>query len=284
MTTDTVGWADVNGVALRYKLGGEGPALVMLHEMGGTLESWDDVCPLLRGRQLLRYDFRGSGLSQKLTGTPQLDDLVADLVALLDAVGLPGPVAIAGIAVGAAIGLRFAARYPARAVALVAMSPATGLADHRRRAAIELAERIEREGMRERILERIDQSFPRVYRTDARRFEGFRGRVLGNDPRSYAAIYRMLAKMDLSADLPRIACPVLLLAGHTDQTRPPDQVRALAEAIPRATFVEVASGHVMPMLTPDLVAAQVDTFLTKNGMPARPDSDIISTVGPAKLV
>ena len=33
-------WIDVNGAALRYDVQGEGPAgLVLVHEMGGTLES-----------------------------------------------------------------------------------------------------------------------------------------------------------------------------------------------------------------------------------------------------
>jgi 3-oxoadipate enol-lactonase len=35
-------WIEVNGTSLRYDLSGSGPTtLVLVHEMGGTLDSWD---------------------------------------------------------------------------------------------------------------------------------------------------------------------------------------------------------------------------------------------------
>jgi len=61
---------EVNGTALRYDLTGSGAStLVLIHEMGGTLESWDMVLPMLSAkRRILRYDTRGAGLSQKVRG------------------------------------------------------------------------------------------------------------------------------------------------------------------------------------------------------------------------
>ena len=57
---------EVNGTALRYELSGAGAiTLVLIHEMGGTLESWDFVLPMLSPkRRVLRYDTRGAGLSE----------------------------------------------------------------------------------------------------------------------------------------------------------------------------------------------------------------------------
>jgi 3-oxoadipate enol-lactonase len=276
-------WADVNGVSLRYELQGNGPVLVLLHEMGGTLESWDGVVSRLSGRTLLRFDSRGAGLSQKISGVAALDDLTADLEALLDRLGIDTPVAVAGVAVGAAVALRFAARRPSRVSAVFAMALATGIPPERRQATLDLADRYEREGMRVRVLERIDHSFPAQYRTDPALFASFLGRALSNDPRSYAAIYRMLANMELDQDLPKIACPAMVLAGATDQTRPASVVREVAARIPHARFLEIVSGHVMPMLTPELVARHLDAFLTEVGMPAA-QNDKISSVQPAKLV
>ena len=64
-------WMDVNGTALRYELSGCGETtLVLAHEMGGALDSWDQVLPALNhARQALRYDTRGAGLSEKIGGT-----------------------------------------------------------------------------------------------------------------------------------------------------------------------------------------------------------------------
>lgn len=47
---------------------GDGVPLVLLHEMGGTLKSWDLVRALLPGRASLALDLRGFGLSEKPPG------------------------------------------------------------------------------------------------------------------------------------------------------------------------------------------------------------------------
>ena len=65
---------DANGVSLHYELAGaRGPSVVLLHELGGTLNSWDAVAPRLAARfRVLRYDQRGAGLSEKVrTGIHQ---------------------------------------------------------------------------------------------------------------------------------------------------------------------------------------------------------------------
>src|SRR5471030_1461292 len=126
--TFAMNWVEVNGTSLRYDITGSGPTtLVLVHEMGGTLESWDEVLPALNiGRRVLRYDTRGAGLSEKLKGTVTWNQMADDLAGLLDALGITGKVALAGIAVGAAIAVHFAVRYPDRAVALVLHGPAVG--------------------------------------------------------------------------------------------------------------------------------------------------------------
>src|SRR5215207_11206638 len=97
-------FVEVNGTALRYEMSGDGPStLVLIHEMGGTLESWDLVVPLLSPRRnILRYDTRGAGLSQKVRGALSIDTMADDLVALMDRLGIAGKVALAGMAVGGA--------------------------------------------------------------------------------------------------------------------------------------------------------------------------------------
>ena len=55
-------WLDANGISIRFELAGHGPSVVLLHEMGGTLESWDGIFPALSARsRTLRYDQRGFG-------------------------------------------------------------------------------------------------------------------------------------------------------------------------------------------------------------------------------
>ena len=127
---------ELDGLTLRYELSGKGDrTLVLVHEMGGSLESWDDVAPrFAESRRVLRYDTRGAGMSQKVRGQLGIDTMADDIAALLDALGIVGRVALAGIAVGGAIALHFAARHSERTSAVAVGSPAIGIAPDRRAA------------------------------------------------------------------------------------------------------------------------------------------------------
>jgi 3-oxoadipate enol-lactonase len=256
---------EVNGTALRYDLhdraGPGAPVLVLIHEVGGTLENWDLVLPLLVGKRcVLRYDTRGAGLSQKVRPPLSIDTMVDDLAALLDALGVAGKVALAGVAVGGAIALHAAVRRPERVAAVAVSSPAIGIAPDRRPGVLVRVERMEREGLHA-VAESLDAGYPPALRGDAARFAAFRARWLGNDPASYGAIYRMLAAMDLESELACIACPALVLAGALDGTRPPALVEPVARAIPGARYAVLETGHYAPVQTPELYAATLADFL-----------------------
>jgi 3-oxoadipate enol-lactonase len=258
---------EANGVGLRYELTGNGErTVVLVHEMGGSLESWDDVAPRLatRGR-VLRYDTRGAGLSEKVRGVLSIDTMVDDLAALIDALGITGRVALAGIAVGGAIALHAAARLPQRISAAVVGSPATGIAAERRAAVLARVDAIERQGMRSVVDDSMANGYAPELRTDAARFAAFRARWLGNDPASYAAIYRMLAGMDLQEELATIGCPVLVLGGALDRVRPPALAEPVARSIPGARYQVLRTGHYMSVATPELVATAIATFLDEVG-------------------
>ncbi len=262
-----IDWIDAGGVTLRYDLAGTGAsALVLVHEMGGTLESWDYVLPdLARGRRVLRYDTRGAGQSEKARGNLTFDIMADDLAGLLQALGITGKVALAGCAVGAGIALRFAARFPGQVAALVAMSPALGLDAERREAALARAAQAEREGMRAVVEQSFAGSYPPQVRHDAEQFRKFRARWLANDPASYAAIYRMLAGSAPDHDPPLIACPTLVVAGTHDLLRPPAVVEPIARAITGAHYRILDTGHFMATQTPGPVGVAIGEFLLTVG-------------------
>jgi 3-oxoadipate enol-lactonase len=258
---------EANGIGLRYELSGKGECtLVLVHEMGGSLESWDDVVPRFTGsRRVLRYDTRGAGLSQKVRGELHLDTMADDIASLLDHTGISGKVALAGIAVGGAIALHFAARYPERTSAVAVGSPATGIAPERRAAALERLASIESIGMGFAVEESMRNGYAPELRGDLKRFEQFRARWLGNDPSSYAAVWRMLAGAEMQHELAGLRCPVLVIGGSLDRVRPPKLAQAIADAIPGARYTELETGHYMSVQTPDLIYARIDEFLNSAG-------------------
>jgi 3-oxoadipate enol-lactonase len=257
-------WVEVNGTSLRCELTGSGKTtLVLVHEMGGTLESWDRVMPTLTNtRQVLRYDTRGAGQSEKLGGKVTWNEMADDIAALLDAHRITGKVAIAGTAVGAGIALHFAVRHSARTAVLVISSPALGVSGDRRQGTLDRAVAIEAKGMRSVVESSLANSYPPVVRHDAEEFRRFRARWLANDPQSFAEISRMLAEENISDETARVACPTLLIGCRHDALRPPAAVEALAKQVPGAQYIEMNSGHFAAVQTPGLMAQAIHQFVS----------------------
>lgn len=264
-------WTEVNGVALRYELAcAQAPTLVLIHEMGGSLESWDHVCANLAGQfNILRYDTRGAGLSEKVTAPLSLDDHVEDLAQLLARLKIEGPLAIAGVAVGAAIGIHFAARYRQRVSHLIALSPACGIADPARSATLECAAMIRQQGVRQVIARFLEQTWPPALRTDSQAFSTFNQRWLGADPESFAATLAMLAHMNLNDDLPRLPERTLFVAGQYDALRPPAEIDRLAGFAAHIEALHVASGHFMPLQSPLWVTTLLKHYILERHAGAR---------------
>jgi len=260
-------WIEVNGTSLRYELSGSGKTtLVLVHEMGGMLDSWDRVLSGLNNvRQVLRYDTRGAGLSEKIDGRVTFDDMADDVAALLDALGIKGKVALAGTAVGAAIAIHFAVRHAARTGALVVTSPATGVAADRRQATLDRAAAAETQGMRALVEQSLANSYPPEVRHDAEEFRKFRARWLANDPQSFGAINRMLADSTVTDELPRIDCPTLVIGCTHDKLRPPSAIEPMAKQISGAEYLEINSGHFAGIQTPGLVSQAFHSFLFAHG-------------------
>ncbi|GGE50121.1 alpha/beta hydrolase [Primorskyibacter flagellatus] len=259
-----IDYADVNGVALRYALRESGrPRLVLIHEMGGTMENWDEAAAILADHfDILTYDTRGAGLSEKIAGDVSIDDLAADAEALLAHVGWTGPVLVAGTAIGAATGIRLALRAEGRVAGLACLSPALGVDPAKREGTLDAARRLVDLGVRAATDPRWDVVWPPDLRDVPARAAAVRCRKLGNDPESFAALYRMVAGMDVAADLPQLACPVLFVAGRRDGTRPPEYVRSLAAQIAGARYEEIETGHVMQAMAPEQTAGTLLRFFS----------------------
>jgi 3-oxoadipate enol-lactonase len=253
---------EANGVSLRYMVEGIGKPIVLIHEMGGTLESWGLLAPLLASqRRVVRYDTRGAGFSEKIRDTLSIDTMTDDLIALLDGLGITGKVALAGTAVGGAIALHTAFRHPDRVAAVIVSSPATSIPAENRAAVLGRIDAMERDGMRSAFEATATNSYPPELRTDMARYEGFKARWLANDATSYAAIYRMLVHMDLAEELPRIRCPALVIGGELDRGRPPARVEPIAKAIPGARYKVLPVGHYAGLQKPEVMATEIGQFL-----------------------
>jgi pimeloyl-ACP methyl ester carboxylesterase len=254
---------EVNGAAIRYALSGNGPqTLVLFHELGGSLESWNGLVPLLpENLTVLRADMRGAGMSEKVSGTLDFGLVVDDMVALLDALGIAGKVNVAGAAVGGAIAVHFAIRHPNRTAKLILICPALGVPPEQHAEALGIADTADEKGMRAITSDVFPKAFPDHLWTNDDEKRKSRARWLGADPKGYAAAYRTLVSAETRKELADVACPVLALAGKYDPYWTPKMIEAATKIVRDVRFETVEAGHFMSIQNPDRVAAAIRPFL-----------------------
>jgi 3-oxoadipate enol-lactonase len=259
-----VPFIDANGVSLHYELAGmRGPSVVLLHELGGTLNSWNKVAPrLAQNYRVLHYDQRGSGLSEKVRQDFSNDILVEDFEALAKALHLAPPYHFVTVAAAATQALRFLEKHPADVGSLTLCNPAPGVDPSRAAVLDERAAFAMREGMRASLPTTLDISYPKML-GDPDDYEAYRGRYLGNDPVGFGLGFRTLARTNMLHMLPKVSCPTMVVAGRHDTVRPHAGTADLAKKIPGARFELIEAGHFMPTQGPEPLIALLEDFLPK---------------------
>jgi len=254
-------WITANSISIHYELCGKsGPTVVLLHEMGGSLDSWDKVAPGLSGNfRVLRYDQRGAGLTEKVRQPFSNETATDDLDGLLKELKLDPRFHVVAVAAASTQAMLFRERHPDQVASLVLCNPALGVDPSRAGALNDRADQAEREGMRGVLAITLDKSYPPEL-TDRETYENYRGRYLGNDPVGFAHANRMFARTNVNALLPNIKCPTMVVAGRQDTVRPLAGSQEIAGKIPGARFEAIDAGHFMPTTSPAALLGLLKDF------------------------
>jgi 3-oxoadipate enol-lactonase len=252
---------EIGGARFRCDVAGQGDDwLVLLHELGGSLESWSPAVPeLAKHFRVLRHDMRGSGQSEKLRGDFRIDTLVSDVRAMLDHFGIAS-CHLAGTAIGSGIGIRFAAANPQRVKSLVLAAPVMGVVPERKVYLRDRAALVAKEGMQAVADDTLSRSYPPVVIRDKAAYDAYRARFLANDPESYAALNRAFIDFDAVPDLSKLQCPVLVIAGQHDGLRTPEEGARVAAQIKDARLVVIDAAHIAPTQAPGELAREMVEF------------------------
>ena len=258
-------WTTANGISVHYQLAGQsGPVVVLLHEMGGTLESWDAVAPgLAEHYRVVRFDQRGAGLTEKVRKQFTNDQAVDDLEGVLRNLDLKPPYRFVCVAAASTQVLRFLERHPDQVASIVLCNPAPGVDPSRAGALNERADLAEREGMAGVMGITLDKSYPPTLGEPAA-YEAYRGRYLANDPVGFGLAHRMLAMTNMLHMLPKVSVPAMVVAGKHDTVRPPAGTEELARKIPGARFELIEeAGHFLPTTGPKTLLRLLLDFFKK---------------------
>lgn len=113
---------------LHVRVGGSGPAVVLIHGFGDTGDMWSPLAAeLAKDHRVVVPDLRGLGLSSKPEGGYDKKTQAADIRAVLDKLGI-AEADIVGHDIGTMVAYAYAARYPAQTRKLVVMdAPVPGI-------------------------------------------------------------------------------------------------------------------------------------------------------------
>jgi pimeloyl-ACP methyl ester carboxylesterase len=268
----------VHGTHLHYEdTGGSGEPVLFLHGFlfdGRQYEA--QVAALGNQYRCLTLDFRGQGRSAASPGGYQTEQLTADVLAVIRALGI-APVHLAGLSMGGFAAMRIAARQPAAVRSLILLN--TSAAAHPRgkvpgHLALTAVGRVA--GVSGRLLtSRIEaEMYGPAFRGDpagASQREAWNRRWARADrPALAKTMLGIMLRPDVRGELGDIRAPTLIIAGGADTSLPPRFSHEMHSLIAGSQLVELpGTGHSSPIEDPDGVTMALREFLA--AYPGLPD-------------
>ncbi|MDB4907459.1 MAG: putative esterase [Gemmatimonadetes bacterium] len=242
---------------------GSGPTLLFIHGLGSSTEDWEAQVPFFADRyRVVTYDVRGHGRTTKPREKYSLQQFSDDAAALVEQLG-DAPVHVVGLSMGGMIAFQLAADRPdlVRTLTVVNSGPEMVLRTFAQKFAIfQRRWIVQMMGLRKWGAVLADRLLP------GDEFVALRGKIVErwarNDKRSYLRALRALVGWTVTARLPAITQPTLILTADMDYTPIPWK-QHYTSLIPGARLVIIPNTrHFLPLERPELFNRALDEFLT----------------------
>lgn len=246
---------------------GEGDAVVCLHGLGGSSNTWTPLMPALAGFRVIRPDLPGSGRSGEAGGELSIESLAECVATVCQKLGV-SRAHVLGHSMGTIVAQHLAVLQPRLVRSLALFGPLIAPPDTARaniRARGEKARSEGLRGMHEIALALVQAATS----ADTRQRQPVavayvRESLMRQDPEGYARNCAALAATT-PAEVQRIEAPTLLVTGDEDGVAPPQAVRAMAERFTAAPAVRTVvlnrCGHWTPVERPEECARELRQFL-----------------------
>jgi pimeloyl-ACP methyl ester carboxylesterase len=247
---------------------GEGDAVVCVHGLGGTSNTWTALMPALAGYRVVRLDLPGSGRSHAVSGPLSIERLADAVLAACSRLNITRA-HLLGHSMGTIVCQHLAAAHPKLVRSMALFGPLIAPPEPARAAMRTRAGKARGEGLAgmqeiaQTLMNAATSADSRQRSPAAAAF--VRESLMRQDPEGYARNCEALADAKPAA-VERIEAPTLLVSGDEDTVAPPQAVRAMAE---RFTGVKAGvravvlnrCGHWTPIERPDECMRELRGFL-----------------------
>lgn len=255
-----------NGLDVHFERTGEGPHLLFISGTGGDLRARPNVLdgPFAKSFDLVAYDQRGLGQTEKPDQPYSMADYADDAAGLMDALGWEMALVI-GVSFGGMVAQNLIVRHPHRVSRLVLACTSPGGAGGSSFPFHEI-DHLRGEARARRLLPvndtRLDDAWARanperfteaIAQTSVDPFAGEPGREMGARRQIEAR-----AGHDVWEALPRVRVPVMIAAGRFDGIAPPPSQLNLALALRGSVLRFFEGGHMFMLQDRTAVPAMID--------------------------
>jgi len=246
-----------------YWIEGDGPPVFFVHGIGARRQGWSRLIELIKADfRCVSYDLRGHGESPIPAGKFGLDELVADLEALRQRLGIE-KAHIVGHSLGGMIGPAYARAYPDRVLSLGLLSTAAFRTEDDSAKVRGVVTAMEKNGIAQTLDTLASRWFTDRFMTEhVDRVEARKRQVVETDPDVFLNVFRIYAETEMAPWLHEVKVPSLVLTGELDGGCNPRLNKQIAAALPKAELV-ILDGlkHAILIEASERVAPHVHRFL-----------------------
>ncbi|MDP1521265.1 alpha/beta hydrolase [Porticoccus litoralis] len=254
--------ARINGVSIAYVDEGQGEPLILLHGLGVSRKDWGPQIDFFsQSNRVIAPDFRGHGDSDKPDGPYSVPIHAADVISLMDVLGIPSA-HIVGLSMGGMVAFQLAVDAPERLLSMTIVNSGPALPNDTfaarkmlwtRLAAIHLL------GMKAYGRKVATTMFPGEGREEL--IDMLAKQIASNPKKVYLKNLKSLFGWGVLEHLTAIQTPTLMLTGDRDYS-PVAVKQAVVSAMQNAKLVVIAdSGHGTPIEKPEETNTAIAEFI-----------------------
>jgi 3-oxoadipate enol-lactonase len=254
-----------NGIDINYQIDGPdgAPWIVFSNSLATSTAMWDEQAAALKNSfRVLRYDQRGHGGTDVPAGRYPFDTLLADAIALLDALSIE-KTHFAGLSMGGATALGLVERHPERFDRIIVCdSPCQSTPQSSQ----QWEERIavaQKQGIAVLVEPTVARWFPaETVAKNPPHLDKVRAMIRATPVAGFIGCAAALADHDYATAVGTIKRPVLFMVGEKDGAAPA-AMRKLNEKLPGSRYVELpGAGHISNMDRPAEFTKAIRDFIS----------------------